>query len=72
MISVAPDVDLSKVAALGESLLAELDRLREFDPIHWSPVTGACLKPRAGTLQTRRARPSSERWMQNVTIEVGR
>src|ERR1700692_2796273 len=41
--SVAPDVDLSKVAALGESLLTELDRLREFDPIHWSPATGAWL-----------------------------
>src|SRR6202166_3483649 len=44
--SVAPDVDLSKVAALGESLLTELDRLREFDPIHWSPATGAWFVPR--------------------------
>ncbi len=44
--SVAPDVDLSKVAALGESLLTELDRLREFDPIHWSPATGAWLVTR--------------------------
>jgi len=45
-ISVAPDVDLSKVAELGESLLTELDRLREFDPIHWSPATGAWLVTR--------------------------
>ena len=44
--SVAPDVDLSKVAALGESLLTELDRLRESDPIHWSPATGAWLVTR--------------------------
>jgi pimeloyl-[acyl-carrier protein] synthase len=44
--SVAPDVDLSKVALLGESLLTELDRLRESDPIHWSPATGAWLVTR--------------------------
>ena len=44
--SVAPDVDLSQVAALGESLLTELDRLRESDPIHWSPATGAWLVTR--------------------------
>jgi len=44
--SVVPDVDLSKVAALGESLLTELDRLRESDPIHWSPATGAWLVTR--------------------------
>src|ERR1700738_5250018 len=44
--SVAPDVDLSKVSALGESLLTELDRLREADPIHWSPATGAWLVTR--------------------------
>src|ERR1700733_3650968 len=41
--AVAPDVDLSQVSALGESLLTELDKLREFDPIHWSPATGAWL-----------------------------
>jgi pimeloyl-[acyl-carrier protein] synthase len=44
--AIAPDVDLSKVSALGESLLTELDRLREFDPIHWSPATGAWLVTR--------------------------
>jgi pimeloyl-[acyl-carrier protein] synthase len=41
--AVTPDVDLSQVSALGESLLTELDKLREFDPIHWSPATGAWL-----------------------------
>jgi pimeloyl-[acyl-carrier protein] synthase len=44
--AIAPDVDLSQVSALGESLLTELDRLREFDPIHWSPATGAWLVTR--------------------------
>jgi cytochrome P450 len=34
------------VPALGESLLTELDRLREYDPIHWSPSTGAWLVTR--------------------------
>jgi cytochrome P450 len=45
-VAVAPDVDLSKVPELGESLLTELDRLREFEPIHWSPATGAWLVTR--------------------------
>jgi len=45
-VAVAPDVDLSKVPELGESLLTELDRLREIDPIHWSPATGAWLVTR--------------------------
>lgn len=44
--AIAPDVDLSMVPALGESLLTELDRLREYDPIHWSPSTGAWLVTR--------------------------
>ena len=44
--AAAADVDLSQVAALGESLLTELDRLREFDPIHWSAATGAWLVTR--------------------------
>jgi pimeloyl-[acyl-carrier protein] synthase len=44
--AVASDVDLSKVPELGESLLTELDRLREFDPIHWSAATGAWLVTR--------------------------
>ena len=45
-VAVAPDVDLSKVPELGESLLTELDWLRESDPIHWSPATGAWLVTR--------------------------
>jgi cytochrome P450 len=44
--AVTPDVDLSQVSALGESLLTELDKLREFEPIHWSPATGAWLVTR--------------------------
>jgi cytochrome P450 len=44
--AAAPDVDLAQVAALGESLLTELDRLREFDPIYWSAATGAWLVTR--------------------------
>ena len=46
VIAADPDVDLAQVAALGESLLTELDRLREFDPIHWSAATGAWLVTR--------------------------
>lgn len=44
--AIAPDVDLSMVPVLGESLLTELDRLRDHDPIHWSPATGAWLVTR--------------------------
>ncbi len=37
------DVDLMQTAALGDAILSELDRLRELDPIHFSPATGGWL-----------------------------
>lgn len=36
-----PDVDLNKVAMLGNRLLGQLDALRAADPIHWSPASNA-------------------------------
>jgi cytochrome P450 len=37
------DVDLMRTAELGDGLLAELDQLRELDPVHWSAATGGWL-----------------------------
>jgi pimeloyl-[acyl-carrier protein] synthase len=45
-ISEAFDVDLMKTAELGDAILAELDHLRELDPIHWSEATHAWLVTR--------------------------
>lgn len=37
------DVDLMKTAELGDAILTELDRLRELDPVYWSPASGVWL-----------------------------
>jgi pimeloyl-[acyl-carrier protein] synthase len=41
MVESSPqfDVDLSQARALGNGFVAELCRLREIDPIHWSPAS---------------------------------
>ncbi len=40
------DVDLMRTAELGDAILTELDRLRELDPIRWSPASGVWLVTR--------------------------
>jgi pimeloyl-[acyl-carrier protein] synthase len=40
------DVDLMKTAELGDAILAELDHLRDLEPIHWSEATHAWLVTR--------------------------
>jgi cytochrome P450 len=44
------DVDLARAGQLGESFIAELGKLRELDPVHWSDASKCWLVTRHGDI----------------------